>query len=275
MIIEKINDLNKIIINNDPFSLSEIFHENSKLYDANTNFFYNIDLISKTPYLLQRMVLAYKTYPGYPFIQLPKTKDNNYLKKIIKKRRSERTYLEKKIKKQRFSDLMYYSFGISSIAKGTNNINLHLRVYPSAGALYPIEVYIAIFNVEEIEKGIYHYNVLNHSLEQILFGDYKEYLAKICLAEDIMMNVNMLIILSAIFKRTTIKYGIRGYRFALIEAGIVSQNITMVAEGLGLGSCMLGGFYDDEIHKLLKIDGVNEAVVNVMTVGYKKTGNKG
>jgi len=187
----------------------------------------------------------------------------------IKKRRSERTYSGEQIELQKLADLLHFSLGITGTIKGLNDIELTLRAYPSAGALYPIEAYIIVFNVKSLDKGVYHYNVNKHLLELIEAEDHKEHIAKICLAEDIMQNANVLIILTAIFKRVTIKYGIRGYRFCLMEAGIVAQNTTLMAESLGLGSCMLGGFYDDEIHKLLKIDGVNEAVVNVMTVGQK------
>jgi len=269
MIVAKINDLNVAIVQNAKFSLSEIFHENSKLHDIDRDFFYNIDIILKTPYILKKIAKAYKAYPGYTSITLPGVKEDNLLKKLIKKRRSERAYSGEQIELQELADLLHFSLGITGTIKGLNDIELTLRAYPSAGALYSIEAYIIVFNVKSLDKGIYHYNVNKHLLELIEPGNYKEHIAKICLAEDIMENANVLIILTSIFKRATIKYGIRGYRFALIEAGIVGQNITLVAESLGFGSCMLGGFYDDEIHKLLKVDGVNEAVVNVMTVGQK------
>ena len=270
MITEKIKDLNKTIVENDLYSLPEIFHENSKINDIDTDFFYNIEIISKIPYILRKMAKSFKTYPGYPSYILSKEEEDNILKTLIKERRSERTYSGDTIGIQKLADLLYVSLGITSTVKGTNDIELPLRAYPSAGALYPIETYISVFNVDGLDKGIYHYNVINHTLELIVPGNHKENFAKICLAEDIIENANILIILTAIFKRVTIKYGIRGHRFALIEAGITGQNLTLVAESLGLGSCMLGGFFDDEIHKVLDVDGVNEAVVNVMTVGCKK-----
>lgn len=269
MIVEKIRNISKKIVENSVSDLSEIFHENSKLYDTDRDFFYNIEIILKTPYLLRRMAKAYKTYPGYEIFKLEKTKGNDLMRLLINHRRSQRNYLKKGITIKKLSNLLQYGLGVMCSIKGLNEINLDLRAYPSAGALYPIESYIAVFDVNELKKGIYHYNVKDHSLELLKIGDCKNQLGKICLAEEIIKNANIVLIFSSVFKRTTIKYGIRGYRFSLIEAGIVGQNVTLVAESLGLGSCMLGGFYDDEVNKLLDVDGVNEAVVNIMTVGIK------
>ena len=69
------------------------------------------------------------------------------------------------------------------------------------------------------------------------------------------------------FERTMLKYGERGYRFILLEVGFVSMNISLVCEALGLGSCMVGGYLDDELHRFLGIDGASEAVMNVMVIG--------
>jgi len=89
MIVAKIRDINVPIVENTRFSLLEIFHENSKLHDVDGDFFYNIDIILKTPYILKKIAKSYKTYPGYTSITLPEVKKDNLLKKLIKCRGSE------------------------------------------------------------------------------------------------------------------------------------------------------------------------------------------
>jgi SagB-type dehydrogenase family enzyme len=142
-----------------------------------------------------------------------------------------------------------------------------LRSAPSAGALYPFEIYVIVNNVSGLKRGIYHYQVLTHSLELIKLGDYRSKITNCCLNQDMAGKSGVTFVLTAIFERVTFKYDERGYRYVYIEAGHISQNIYLQATSLGLGSVVIGAFYDDKINKLLKIDGKKEAAIYVHAVG--------
>lgn len=82
-----------------------------------------------------------------------------------------------------------------------------------------------------------------------------------------LFDASLIIFIATLFERMLLKYGERGYRFILMEVGFVSQNISLICEALDLGSCMIGGFLDDEVNKFLEIDGLSESVLNVIIVG--------
>ena len=145
-------------------------------------------------------------------------------------------------------------------------MNKKLRVSPSAGARYPLEIYPLIFSAKDLDCGIYHYNVKSHSLELLKKGDFKSQFFK-CVGQDMILKCSMLIVISAIFNRTKDKYGERGYRYVLLDAGHLAQNAYLIATRLSLGCCTIGGFLDNEINKLLKIDGLTESSIYLIAIG--------
>jgi SagB-type dehydrogenase family enzyme len=142
-----------------------------------------------------------------------------------------------------------------------------VRAAPSGGALYPIELYAIVSAVDELTKGIYLYSVPRHALQLISEGDFASELAKATSFPEVFSSVSVTFVLTALFGRTTFKYGERGYRFALLEAGHIAQNILLAATAQKLGAVAVGGFIDDEINDLLDIDGVEEAAVYLVAAG--------
>lgn len=149
------------------------------------------------------------------------------------------------------------------------DLKVHFRPYASGGGLYPIEVYPILLRVEGEPVRVTHYDAANHLLTEIgvrpdraeilgPFSDYGDRLDKACLA----------IVLTAVFGRTTVKYGSRGYRFALLEAGEIAQNLSLCAEAMGLRTLPWGGYFDDQVADLLKVNGVDEAPVHCLTIGW-------
>lgn len=267
-------DLGKLQLEPEKLSLSEIFHENTKMGPSNVRKYgWHILNISKNLNLIEQMSLSYKSYPTAERVILPKkfNYSKSPIEKIIQNRRSFREYSGKSLSINELSKLLYYSYGVTGsvsipIAPELSQL---FRAAPSGGALYPLEIYPVIFNVAGLEKGIYHYNVRNHVLELIQKGDFHKEMGKMNTSEEIMEKANVLLLISAIFRRMTYKYNDRGYRFILAEAGHVGQNISLMSTAMNLGSVMIGGYLDDEINRFLKIDGVNEAIVYSAAVGKR------
>lgn len=207
----------------------------------------------------------YKKYPQAVKIKLPLPLHRGLsLEEAIKKRRSVRTYSEKALTLEEISQLLFAAQGITGEYYGQP-----LRSAPSAGALYPIEIYLVVGNVKNLKPGIYHYAVLEHSLELLKEGDFRKKLRSAALDQEMVEDAAVTFILTTIWERVTHKYEERGYRYAYIEAGHISQNIYLQATSLGLGSVSVGAFFDDKVNKLLEIDGEKESAIYLHPVGRR------
>lgn len=208
---------------------------------------------------------AHKLYPGARKISLPRPeeKDGMPLWEALKKRRSVRDFKKKPLTKGDLSQLLWATQGISKEIMG-----YELRTAPSAGALYPIETYVIIHDIEEIDRGIYHYDVSSHELELLRSGDFRKDIAEASLEQDFLAEGNLVFVWTAVFGRSTWKYGARAFRYIYLDAGHIGQNLALAAVCLGLGSCQVGALYDDEVNAILGVDGVEESVVYMSVVGY-------
>jgi SagB-type dehydrogenase family enzyme len=184
------------------------------------------------------------------------------VEEVIKKRRSVRNYSTTPINKMHLSQLLFAAQGVTGKIYGKA-----LRTAPSAGALYPFEVYIIANNIQDLPKGIYHYSVLDHTLELVKLGDFRRQIVDAGLSQQTLGDAGVTFVLSAIFNRVSYKYGERGYRYVYMEAGHISQNIYLQAASLGLGSVCVGAFSDEKINKLINVDGWKEAVIYLHAVG--------
>jgi SagB-type dehydrogenase family enzyme len=146
---------------------------------------------------------------------------------------------------------------------------LHKRPYASGGGLYPIEIYPVIMGTADNDKcQVTHYNPIKHELAVIEEHSREEVLAPFNDINSRLADASVIFIITSVMERTTIKYGQRGYRFALIEAGEVAQNISLCAVANSMSSLPWGGYYDDKIASFLNVDNVNEMVVHVISIGY-------
>lgn len=205
----------------------------------------------------------YKNYSSSEKIKLPVPDHQGpAFETSLKKRRSIRNFKSAGISLQELSQLLFAAQGITGKMYGKN-----LRTAPSGGALYPIELYVVINNVTGIEKGIYHYSVIDHSLELIKKGDHTDQVTDASFKQEMAGEASVTFIMTAIFARITSKYGDRGYRYAYIECGHISQNIYLQSTSLGLGSVCIGAFSDSDVNSLLEIDGRNEAAIYLHSVG--------
>ena len=180
--------------------------------------------------------------------------------RAIEQRRSERDFLDRPLSLLELSQLLHYSYGITEERE-------RLRAAPSAGALYPIEIYPVVNNVEDLTRGVYHYSVGDHSLEMVRQGDFRTDMVRYALDQEMMATAAVVLVLSAVVGRSQWRYRERAYRYVLLEAGHISQNIYLVATALGLGTCAVGAFHDQGYDRIIGIDGEKEGVVYLMPVG--------
>lgn len=205
----------------------------------------------------------FKEYPDKQKIKLPPPDFKGItLEEALIKRRSIREYSKKAISLKELSQLLFSALGVTGKIYGT-----YLRTSPSAGALYPFEIYIVANNIEKLKQGIYHYCLRDHAIVLIKEGDFRKELLKASIDQEMVRDAGVVFLLSAIFDRTRSKYGERGYRYVYMEAGHISQNLYLQATSLGLGSTVIGAFFDDNINRLIGADGIKEAVIAIHTIG--------
>ena len=179
----------------------------------------------------------------------------------ILKRRSLRDYSKQPITLTEISQLLWAAQGITEPGGG------YLAV-PSAGALYPLEIYLAAGNMEALTTGIYKYQPLRHELSRVAAGDVRKALSKAALGQNCVKDGAIVLLISAVYERITRKYRDRGIRYVHMEAGHAAQNVFLQAVSLNLGTVVVGAFYDDEVKKVMKL-AEDEEPLYLMPVGRR------
>ena len=207
---------------------------------------------------------TYKHYPSAPRIPLssPQTENGESIWSVLNQRRSQRRYQSEPLQEAELSQLLWAAQGITLERQGYG-----FRTAPSAGALYPVETYVVINNVEGIEPGIYHYAIETHELEQLKTGNFGSKIAKAALDQGIASQANVVFVWTGVFGRSKWKYRERAYRYVYLDAGHIAENLALAAVALGLGSCQIAALYDEEANDLLDVDGVEESTIYMTTVG--------
>jgi SagB-type dehydrogenase family enzyme len=167
-----------------------------------------------------------------------------------------------KINLKELSYLLGFAFGLNKINR-SNDFN---RFHPSGGGRYALEYYIFVNKSEDLERGTYHYNIKEHKLEMIKKISKDKSLPKL-FAYDWAQEAACYIIITSVFDRLYPKYGERGYRYALLEAGHVGQNLCLLCSDLSISICPIGGTFDVQIENELMLDGHNETVVYSLVLG--------
>ena len=208
---------------------------------------------------------AYKHYVNSIKIKLPfpKQVETMSVDEAIRKRRSIRAFSQKPLTMEQLSYLLWASTGIQRKENG-----YAFRTAPSAGALYPIETYLIANNVRGLEKALYHYSIKSHLLEELERGDFSRSIARAALGQEMFLNAAAIFVWTAIFDRSKWKYKQRAYRYVYLDAGHIAQNLALSATSLGLGSCQVGAFYDDDVNKIVGVDGEEESALYLSVVGY-------
>jgi len=187
-------------------------------------------------------------------LQKPKEKGLTSLEETLNKRKSVRDYKRGPLSLEQVSQLLWAASGR----------NLYRRTAPSAGATYPLEIYIVVGEVEGLEPGIYHYSSSRNSLEMIKEQDVRDRLSRAALGQEMIEEAPVNIIIAADYSKTTGHYGQRGIRYVHMEVGHVGQNVSLQAIALSLGTVMIGAFEDKEVKEVL---GIKEEPLYIIPVG--------
>ncbi len=188
---------------------------------------------------------------------------NNTLFNSIRYRRSIRKYDTRPISSGTLGKLLWSIQGVTA-HRGDH----FLRATPSAGALYPIETWIALLNVSGLAQGIARYVEQQHGLQWLRKGDFRQPLYEACMNQDMILHAPILFIWVADLNRCVWRYSQRAYRYIYLDAGHMAQNCALAATALGLGSCAIAAFFDDYMDYILERNGQDQTVIYLTSVGY-------
>jgi SagB-type dehydrogenase family enzyme len=189
----------------------------------------------------------------------PKTDGTVSVEEALRNRRSHRSFEDKPLTAEQLSQILWAAYGVTS-PQG-------LRTAPSAGALYPLEIYAVVGNVEGIEPGVYRYIPDEHMIVRIVYGDVRSELIEAASGQRMIGEAPASVFYSAVFERATGRYGERGVKYAHMEAGHSAQNVYLQAEALGLGTCAVGAFTDSRMRQIFNLP-ANEEPLYLMPFGY-------
>jgi SagB-type dehydrogenase family enzyme len=177
----------------------------------------------------------------------PKLKGEISLEEALSKRHSTRSFPKKSLTLQEISQLLWAAQGLTK--------EDFYRTAPSAGALYPLEIYVIAENVEELTGGFYHYRPKGHKLEFIKKGSFLRILAETAYSQEAIQQCSAAFVITGVIERTAKKYHERAEQYVHIEVGHAGQNLLLQAEALGLGAVPVGAFEDEEIKGHFPVEG--------------------
>ena len=186
------------------------------------------------------------------------------LERAVHQRRTIRSFDGKSLSLGQFSQLLWAAQGITE--KGGFK-----RAAPSAGALYPMDVYSAVGRdcIDELDPGVYHYDPADHSISLVQEGDARKDIAVASLSQMWMAYAPLTVVITAEYRRIEVKYGQRGIRYAMIEAGHIGQNIFLQSQAMGLAAGIVGAFQDQTVIRVMGIRETHEPLL-IMPIGYER-----
>jgi SagB-type dehydrogenase family enzyme len=246
----------------DDTSVWELYHENSKTsrYEPGVS----MDAVAER---MQGMY-ASLSYEQYPEVELPAEPVplTAALDAVLFSRVSVRTLSPMPIDLARLATILRCAYGVTRSNEGTLYPR-PFRVIPSAGALYPLEIYFYSNHVEGLAAGLYHYNPSLDSLRLLREGSLTTEISSALVDPMLAYDASVILFVTAMFERATFKYGERGYRFVLLEAGHLTQNVNLAVNALRLGCLNVGGYFDRELDDLLGLDGVSHSTIYLTAIG--------
>jgi len=195
--------------------------------------------------------MAYGSEGSKPMMERVKLPEPKYegsisVERALLERRSIRNYKDESLNMQEVSQLLW-------AAQGTTDQRRGFRTAPSAGALYPLEVYVVVNNVAGLSRGVYKYSTGIHELVKVFDKNVLRELAAAALGQSCVRDAALVLVFTAVYERTTGKYGDRGIRYVHMEVGHAAQNVCLQAVSLGLGTVVVGAFRDEEVKKVLSL----------------------
>lgn len=259
-------------------NMAEMFHENTKnsLMHNRSVAFYSIQKFNETD-AYQFVLSRTPDYPNKPTVELPDPDlPERSIAELLEARRSRRDFSGRPMPLADLSSLLHYSFGTTREVQmpleepNGDRTTLNRRTYPSAGGLYPVEIYMLVTNVDEVPPGVYYYKPEAHALRILKEDPEIEETIPDCFASmDVLdpREAAVTVVFASVFWRALAKYGPRGYRFILQESGHMAQNALLVAEAYGFSASPNGSFEEHALDSYLGMDGVNESSIYTISIG--------
>ncbi|MCG6918997.1 MAG: SagB/ThcOx family dehydrogenase [Deltaproteobacteria bacterium] len=199
-------------------------------------------------------------------ISLPKPRYKGTLsvEEALKARRTHRSFSSRSLTLKQFSQILWGSYGVTARKYGS-----FLKTAPSAGALYPLDIYAVVGkeSVENIAPGVYHYNPEDHRADLLRVGDLRTEVARQSFHQAWMAKAPLMLVVTGQYERSSIKYGPRGLIYTHIEAGCVGQNIFLQAEAIGLKAGIVGAFNNTDVVKTMGLPASHDPLL-IMPVGF-------
>lgn len=219
---------------------------------------------------LPQPVLEVPIDPASDLIPLPKpveiTKNELDIWQAIEQRITVRNYSDQALTLEELSLLLWYTQGVKRVSKRP----VTLRTVPSAGARHAFETYLLVNKVEGLPAGLYRYAAIEHSLVALdLAPEVNARLTAACLDQSQVANSAVTFAWGAVIERMVWRYPERGYRYILLDAGHVCQNLYLAAEALGCGVCAIAAYDDDLTNQVFGLDGENQFIVYLASLGKR------
>ena len=252
-------------------AISELYHENTKLMRRT---FGGANARIPVEYTLNELAVitrSFKEYRMHPRVALPAVHDlpraGRSFDEVVAARRTVRGFAADELEVAELGKVLHQTYGVTGGMPFAGGGVHGLRAAPSAGALYPAELYLGVRHVAGVAPGLYHYEVRDHALAQLEENDVTERLHEACCFQEYARTAAVVVLIAASLQRTKRRYGERGYRYVLLDVGHLTQNLLLAATALGLAAMTTCGFFDDVANDLLRLDGVEEAVLYVAFLG--------
>lgn len=249
--------------------ISELFHENSKFDER----YLHRSSLTKQELPADISAVAHD-YTEHESVALPEPNPVDCgLGDILGRRRSLREYSDRGVTRQELGTILGLSVK-PTCERIDGPVTETFRPYPSAGGLFPVEVYLFVSNGRDLPSGLYYYSPHRHVLRVLDRGvdaaEFESTFVDADFSRQIVSGSPVTVVLTGAFPRAKAKYGPVGYRFTLFEAGHLAQNLLLTAEGIGMGGVPLGSFLDDPLDEFLGVHGVDESALYPIAVGHPK-----
>ncbi len=202
------------------------------------------------------------TLPARIALPAPRQEGPLTVERAIAQRRSVRRFADRAVSIKQLSQILWSAQGVTDHQQG-------LRAAPSAGALYPIEMYVVAGNVADLAAGVYRYLPREHRLMRVASGDRRKALVDAALGQGSVRNAPAILVVSGVYSRTAAKYGERAARYVHMEAGAAAQNVYLQAEALDLATVLVGAFGDRQVQEALELPKDHEPLV-LLPVGWEE-----
>ena len=249
----------------------EAFHETTRLYRrASARFRRSVQFFNGSETGTLAVTRGAKTYPNGRRLNLPEPQAlTSTLTEALRNRRSVREFSGAVMSGEEVSTLLYHALGANRSIPSAMSAKaiFRLRPYPAAGAMFAVEFYPVFLRVDCVPRTFAHFNASSRTATLLRSGVADADLEAALGDTPALRTAALLIVQTVVMKRITQKYRERGYRFALLEAGLAAQNICLVASAMGLGSLVWGGFFDRTLDALIHVQGLEETSVNAIFIG--------